>query len=52
MEVWVIDLSQMSSVVSFAERFQREGGRLDILLANAGVLTSALEYTDDGWELT
>ncbi|PPQ80661.1 hypothetical protein CVT25_001623 [Psilocybe cyanescens] len=51
-EVWTIDLSNFSSVTSFAEQFEREGGRLDIVVANAGIAASSLEFTDDGWEST
>ncbi|KAH9479750.1 Short chain dehydrogenase sol3 [Psilocybe cubensis] len=51
-EVWNIDLSKFSSVVSFAERVQNDGGRLDIVVANAGIAASSLEFTEDGWEST
>ena len=36
-EVWIIDLAQISSVVDFAQRFEKDGGRIDILLLNAGI---------------
>lgn len=37
-EVWHLDLSVYDSVVSFAERAQRELARLDIAILNAGML--------------
>ncbi|KAF6763105.1 hypothetical protein DFP72DRAFT_1164079 [Ephemerocybe angulata] len=49
-EVWKVDLSKFSSVVAFADRFEKEGGRLDILLANAGVGLDKYRSTEDGWE--
>ena len=52
-ELWIIDLADFASVKSFADRFDKEGGRLDILVENAGVLPSkTLELTSDGWEST
>ena len=51
-ELWVIDLAQISSVVDFAERFEKEGGRIDILLLNAGIApATGQELTADGYEL-
>jgi retinol dehydrogenase-12 len=52
-ELWVIDLARISSVVDFAERFEKDGGRIDILLLNAGI-TPALkqQLTADGYEPT
>ncbi|KAG5640177.1 hypothetical protein DXG03_000727, partial [Asterophora parasitica] len=48
-ELWLIELSKFSSVVAFADKFEKDGGLLDILVANAGVALS--EYTTpDGWE--
>ncbi|KAF5326181.1 hypothetical protein D9611_000369 [Ephemerocybe angulata] len=49
-EVWQVDLSKFSSVVAFADRLEKEGGRLDILLANAGVGLDKYRPTEDGWE--
>jgi len=48
----MIDLSEFSSVVAFADKFEKDGGRLDILVENAGC--TQLEYgtTQDGWETT
>ena len=50
-ELWVIDLAQISSVVDFAERFEKEGVRLDILLLNAATTPFAgQQLTADGYE--
>ena len=50
-ELWIIDLSRISSVVEFAERFEKDGGRIDILLLNAGTTPfPGQRLTDDGYE--
>ena len=50
-ELWVIDLAQISSVVNFAERFEKDGGRIDILLLNAGIAPApGQQLTEDGYE--
>jgi len=50
-ELWLLDLSRFSSVVDFADKFEKEGGRLDILVMNAGIATR--KYEDmEGWEST
>ena len=50
-ELWVIDLARISSVVDFAERFEKEGGRIDILLLNAGIgPVPGQQLTADGYE--
>ena len=50
-ELWEIDLARISSVVAFAERFQKEGGRLDILVQNAGIIPiPEQQLTVDGYE--
>ena len=50
-ELWEIDLAQVSSVINFTERFEKEGGRLDILLENAGILPiPGQQLTVDGYE--
>jgi len=52
-ELWIIDLARISSVVDFAERFEKDGGRIDILLLNAGTTPSARQQlTADGYEPT
>ncbi|CAK5267270.1 unnamed protein product [Mycena citricolor] len=49
-ELWLVDLADFASVTSFADRFEREGARLDILVENAGVSTDKYEVSKDGWE--
>ena len=51
-ELWIIDLAQISSVVDFAERFEKDRGRIDILLLNAGIaFVHGQQLTADGYEL-
>ncbi|KAF9522417.1 short-chain dehydrogenase [Crepidotus variabilis] len=52
-EVWLIDLTDFASVSAFAERYETEGGRLDILVENAAIIpTAGQKMTKDGWEPT
>ncbi|KAG6879361.1 hypothetical protein C0992_003279 [Termitomyces sp. T32_za158] len=51
-ELWIVDLSDFASVVAFADKFEKDGGRLDILLENAAVLPGKYVSTSDGWERT
>jgi NAD(P)-dependent dehydrogenase (short-subunit alcohol dehydrogenase family) len=52
-ECWTVDLADFKSISAFASRFENEGGgRLDILLENAGVLNTQFVPTADGWENT
>ena len=52
-EVWKLDLADFSSVSAFADRFEREGGgRIDILVENAGIAKAVQERTKDDWEAT
>ena len=46
------DLSDLGSVRRFAARFAQETGRLDVLVNNAGVLTSERMLSAEGIELT
>ncbi|KAJ3891270.1 hypothetical protein GG344DRAFT_88388 [Lentinula edodes] len=49
-EVWILDLARFASVREFADRFEREGGRLDILVENAGIVALPVyEKTEDGY---
>jgi NAD(P)-dependent dehydrogenase (short-subunit alcohol dehydrogenase family) len=50
--VGLCDLSDLESVRQFAERFGDEMGRLDVLVNNAGTLTSERTLSVDGIELT
>jgi len=49
-EVWIIDLSSFASINAFAEKFEKDGGRLDILVMNAAIVTYSYEATVDGYE--
>ncbi|KAF8074521.1 hypothetical protein FPV67DRAFT_1605312 [Lyophyllum atratum] len=49
-ELWIIDLCEFSSVMEFADKFDKDGGRLDILVENAGCTQFTYETTSDGWE--
>ncbi|KAJ7185266.1 hypothetical protein C8R46DRAFT_1342576 [Mycena filopes] len=49
-EVWTLDLKDLASVTQFADKFDRDGGRLDILVANAGISIFQYEPTKDGFE--
>ncbi|XP_037824348.1 retinol dehydrogenase 12-like [Lucilia sericata] len=45
-----LDLSSLSSVREFAEHFLKEQTRLDILINNAGILSTNRQLTPDGYE--
>ncbi|KZT54813.1 NAD(P)-binding protein [Calocera cornea HHB12733] len=48
---WQLDISDAASVKAFVERFEREGGgKLDILLENAGVTGFSFKRNASGWE--
>ncbi|KAJ7838051.1 hypothetical protein B0H13DRAFT_2677621 [Mycena leptocephala] len=49
-ELWIIDLADFESVKQFAHKFERDGGRLDILVENAALANFDYEATKDGWE--
>ncbi|KAJ7440475.1 hypothetical protein B0H11DRAFT_1750732 [Mycena galericulata] len=49
-ELWIIDLADFESVKQFANKFEQDGGRLDILVENAAVVNFKFEPTTDGWE--
>ncbi|EGN95975.1 hypothetical protein SERLA73DRAFT_185437 [Serpula lacrymans var. lacrymans S7.3] len=49
-ELWLIDLANFSSVLAFADKFDKEGQGLDILVMNAAVFQLAYQGTPDGWE--
>ncbi|KZT54849.1 NAD(P)-binding protein [Calocera cornea HHB12733] len=50
-EAWQLDISSNSSVKAFAEKFAKEGGgKLDVLIENAGVNSPKMDRTPDGWE--
>ncbi|KAJ7623768.1 hypothetical protein FB45DRAFT_114778 [Roridomyces roridus] len=49
-ELWIVDLADFESVKKFAGKCEQDGGRLDILIANAGIVSSTYDATKDGWE--
>lgn len=52
-ECWRLDQGSFESVKGFVERFEREGGgKLDVLLENAGIGTEQYRTTGDGFEST
>ena len=51
-ELQLVDLCKFASVIAFAENFLKDGSRLDLLVANAGISTRNYKTTDDGWEET
>lgn len=52
LEVRAIDLASMVSVASFADRLLKEGGRLGLLMNNAGTMETGRHITEDGLERT
>ncbi|KII91772.1 hypothetical protein PLICRDRAFT_105127 [Plicaturopsis crispa FD-325 SS-3] len=49
-EVRLVDLDKSSSVVQFVTAFEEDGGRLDIVVANAALATQKYGVSSDGWE--
>ena len=50
-ELWLLDLASFASVKAFAERFEREATRLDLLVENAAIVPEeTFVSTSDGWE--
>jgi retinol dehydrogenase-12 len=47
-----LDLSSFSSVIGFCEKIRSDPGRLDIVLANAGIMKAKYGQTMDGHEET
>lgn len=45
-----LDLASLASVRRFAETFKARHGRLDLLIANAGVMLVSCDTTEDGFE--
>lgn len=51
-EVRIVDLASLASVAAFAEGLERDVGRLDTLINNAGVMAPPRRFeTEDGFEL-
>ncbi|KAG6848066.1 hypothetical protein H0H93_003712, partial [Arthromyces matolae] len=51
-ELKLVDLSSFSSVIAFVDEVEKDGGRLDIVVANAGMASSTYRATSDGYEST
>ncbi|KAG1738022.1 hypothetical protein EDB19DRAFT_1829309 [Suillus lakei] len=51
-ELWIVDLANFASVTAFADKFEKEGGDLHILVMNAGIVQPVYQPTTDGWETT
>lgn len=49
-EVKLVDLADFASVSAFADEFEKEDARVDVLLANAGMGREYYTQTKDGWE--
>ncbi|KAF4584682.1 hypothetical protein EYR40_004669 [Pleurotus pulmonarius] len=49
-ELWLVDLCSFASVKAFADKFEKEVERLDILVANAAIISTKYEKTEDDWE--
>ncbi|KAF8875462.1 short-chain dehydrogenase [Mucidula mucida] len=49
-ELWLVDLASFASVSAFADTFDNDGGRLDLLVMNAGLMSPSYSATVDGWE--
>lgn len=52
MEAWSLDLGDFESVITFAEKANKELAALDILVLNAGVVRPRFLLTKDGHEET
>jgi len=45
-----VDLGKFSSVMKFCDKFDEDGGRLDLVVMNAGIESHIYDVTSDGWE--
>ncbi|KAK0432093.1 hypothetical protein EV421DRAFT_1668010, partial [Armillaria borealis] len=50
-ELWIIDLTNFNSIVTFADRTEQKLNRLDILVESASMMISKYEQVE-GWEKT
>ena len=51
-EGWPLELSDLASVRSFVDRFEKDDDDLDMLVENAGLLTRDFALTKEGFEST
>ncbi|KAJ7066475.1 hypothetical protein C8F01DRAFT_981521 [Mycena amicta] len=49
-ELWLVDLASFESVKAFADKWEADGGRLDILVLNAALNNMKYEPAQDRWE--
>ncbi|KAH7908240.1 short-chain dehydrogenase [Hygrophoropsis aurantiaca] len=49
---WPLELSTFDSVRAFVDRFESEGEKVDVLIANAALATFNYAKSTDGWETT
>ncbi|KAG1809102.1 uncharacterized protein BJ212DRAFT_1528640 [Suillus subaureus] len=49
-ELWMVDLANFASVTAFADKFEKEGGDLHILVMNAAIALPTYQPATDGWE--
>lgn len=49
-ECWPLELTDFASVKAFVDRFEKDGGRLDVLVTNAAMATYEYVETPDGYE--
>lgn len=52
MEGWPLELGDFSSVKAFADRFEKEGGNLDLLVENAAIARFDYVMARHGFEET
>lgn len=50
LEVMQLDLSKLKAVRKFADDYQKQHERLDLLINNAGIMIPPFELTEDGFE--
>lgn len=51
-ELWLLDQGKFASIVDFADKFEQDGEKIDILVANAGISSMEYNTTSDGYEET
>lgn len=49
-DIKTVDLMSFASVVAFCDEIKADPDRLDIVVANAGIMTANYKQTKDGWE--
>lgn len=50
-EIMQLDLADLQSIQSFAEKFQNSSDQLDLLINNAGIMAPPYAQTKDGFEM-